>query len=150
VYVCVIDDRGFIDDGRVIGGSVVVIVKVRTEEMAMRHKNPPVGRTRICSNCNIDADTWTKWRPTIISSTMPPAHPGRSPNISGNPNPTIIWIEGPATIVERSPTPGIIGNPHRTVGRINPVPRSVVRTERRTSIGNPDVAVLRIYNPLAV
>src|SRR6202011_1028064 len=58
-----------------------------------------------------------QWRPTSITATEAPGHPGWAPFITGSPHPAVIgqpdpapiMVSGPPEILVRNPCPSLIG-----------------------------------------
>ena len=58
--------------------------------------------------------------PAIMGITGAPADPGRAPEGAGSPDPAIITIPVPATVVKGCPAPGIGGMPDPAMVAIDP------------------------------
>jgi hypothetical protein len=115
------------------------------------HKLPPVVmRVPPAAHHHGHADTGSNWHPAIIPWCVPPAYPCRCPFVARNPEPSIIWIIIPSSIMERTPSPVVIGNPGPAVVGPCPITVAAVRGETRSCIRHPDIAVLWIIHPGAI
>src|SRR6185369_10960300 len=93
----------------------------------------------------------TDRRPADVIVAVTPAYPGRRPDASGQPDPSVNRIEKPAPVVIRRPAERLVGNPQpfAVVGP-DPVSERVWSPADGAMVRIPDPAELRVVHPAAI
>jgi hypothetical protein len=105
-------------------------------------------------NVNVNSyppvNTWRKRRPAYPTIAIMPGNTGRCPLPAWNPNPAMIGIEEPSTVMEGSPTPFPVRNPGPPIIRIDPSSMSIRPPTTWNIIGGPDPAITSELKPLPI
>lgn len=102
------------------------------------HKDPPEA-----GNAKANAYARPKGSPAIISAAASPVNPCRAPGGIGNPQPSVIPVSDPPSVVKRSPSPVVVTYPGVSVFCHRPVAIGIIRSELLlVYIGSPDVTIL--------
>ena len=135
-------------------GDVIIIAFIATPmfmpagliQIMGLYKHPPIVWAVInTAYCVIRS----KGGPTAIPASITPAHPGRSPFMTRYPNPAIVPIVCPATIVVASPSPRIVRYPGVAIFGHHPMPAGV-GPESGILIGYENIAIPCIINPFTI
>lgn len=145
IHVRVVNNRGAVKYRYPIPVGCTIAIPPVAINMALGYKYPVVVWN---TDVYVDAHTGAKRSPPVVAAATTPAHPRRSPIISGYPSPPIIVAICPAAIVERSPSPRIIRNPGIAVGSHYPMAVGGIRLEIRSRIREPDISIFRIIYPI--
>lgn len=145
VYVCIVDDRSPVVYGRAI--TVVISVHITVVHIPVRQKRPVKSGN---VNVDIDMESGTHRRPSVVSAAASPAYPGRCPFITGDPCPSIVIVIIPPAIMEGGPAPRIIRYPGVAVICHHPISVGCVRMKVSSSIRNPYPAISAVIDPPAV
>jgi hypothetical protein len=117
-------------------------------DIALRDKVPPEIRG---IKTYIDVYAWSQWRPTVISAATSPVYPCRAPGCIRDPQPFIVSVRYPSSIVKWCPAPVVITYPGISVLCHYPVPIGIIRPELTlVYIRPPYVAVFGILDPCTV
>lgn len=147
IHIRVIDDRCLVIYVHPIARMRVVAVHVAVHHVTLWQEYPVVvGYAHV----DVDGHPRTQWRPAVVATTAAPAHPSRSPFVSGHPRPAVVVVVYPAAVVERRPAPVVVRDPSVAVVGHGPVPVGHVGLETRPDTGNPNIAVFVIVDPIAV
>jgi hypothetical protein len=125
--------------------------EIRFKQEPFFRKAPPMW---FDMNINVNSyppvNTWRKGRPANPTIAIMPGNPGRCPLSAWNPNPTIIGIEEPSTVMEGGPTPFPVRNPGPSIIRIGPSPMGIRPPSVWNIIGSPDPAITSELKPLPI
>lgn len=145
IYVCIVDDRGPVINGRAV--TVVISVHVAVVHIPVRQECPVESRN---IDVDIDVNTGAHGCPSVVSTATSPVYPGRCPFITGNPCPSVVVVVIPSSIVERCPAPRVIRYPGVAVIGHHPISVGSVRMKVPSYIRNPNPAISAIVDPSAV
>src|SRR5690606_32664820 len=97
IHIRVIDDGGAVVYTLAVAVRCIIAVYPRAGNVALRYEHPVVMRD---SDMHVDAHTRTQGCPAIVATSAPPAHPRRTPLISGYPRPAVVVAVRPPAVME--------------------------------------------------
>src|SRR5690606_9502398 len=145
IHIRVIDDGGAVVYTHAVAVRCIIAVYPRAGNVALRYEHPVVMRD---SDMHVDAHTRTQGCPAIVATSAPPAHPRRTPLISGYPRPAVVVAVRPPAVMERCPAPIVVRYPSVPVARHHPMAIRSVRLETVFRIRKPYISVFGIVYPI--
>ena len=140
-----------LDDGITVGVDWPVKKADRHEGVGLRAEAVVLIYARTIIDVICIHRLWRQRRPSHEVGIVPPGHPGGSPRITGDPDPTIALQERPAAIVIGGPAKGLVGNPGPALIRVSPTAHGVWSPASRLPDGGlPDETILAGFHPLTV